>query len=69
MSAHTHGCCADKACNAQTCMELPQGKTCGDCVNFRHCQAFYAHQADDTYCDFYPRRYRERTIQAEGGAA
>jgi len=25
-----HGCCADKCCNADTCMALPEGKTCAD---------------------------------------
>lgn len=55
-----HGCCADKACTDQTCMELPVGKTCGDCRHFNHCTAFYAHKASDTYCDFYPRRFADR---------
>ena len=54
---HTHGCCADKACSDKTCMELPAGTTCGNCRNFRHCAAFYAHKATDTYCDFFPRRF------------
>jgi hypothetical protein len=61
MSAHTHGCCDDKACSEKTCMELPDGKTCGDCRNFRHCAAFYAHKPTDTYCDFFPRRFAEPT--------
>lgn len=64
----SHGCCADKACTDQTCMELPAGKTCGNCVNFRHCQAFYAHAATDTYCDFLTRRFREPVMKQEGGA-
>lgn len=55
-----HGCCADKACTDKTCMELPKGKTCGDCYAFRHCAAFYAHTPTDTYCDFYPRRFKDR---------
>ena len=58
MSAH--GCCADKACNASTCMALPVGKTCGDCVHREHCFAMYAHKPTDTYCDFFPRRFREK---------
>lgn len=33
MSTKKHGCCADKACSDTTCMELPSGKTCGDCVH------------------------------------
>lgn len=60
MSNHKHGCCADKACNDRTCMELPADKTCGDCKHFRHCEAFYAHKATDTYCDFFPRRFAQR---------
>jgi hypothetical protein len=55
---HRHGCCADKACNDKTCMALPEGKTCGDCVHVRHCIAFYAHTESDTYCNFFPRRFR-----------
>jgi hypothetical protein len=52
-----HGCCADKACTNFTCMELPAGKTCGDCLHFLHCAAFYAHKPTDAYCDFFPRRF------------
>jgi hypothetical protein len=68
---HTHGCCADKACDDKTCMELPAGKTCGDCAHVRHCMAFYAHTLTDTYCDFFPRRFKERAAlaKATGGAA
>lgn len=58
--SHNHGCCADKACNDMTCMELPAGTTCGDCANFRHCEAFYAHTQTDTSCDFFPRRFRAK---------
>lgn len=66
MSAkHTHGCCADKACSDKTCMELPAGKTCGDCAHVRHCIAFYAHTETDTYCDFFPRRFVERAAIAK----
>jgi len=69
MSAqHTHGCCADKACNSKTCMELPEGESCGDCRNFKHCEAFYAHKATDTYCDFFPRRFSARQT-ATGSAS
>lgn len=60
---HLHGCCADKCCNDVTCMELPEGKHCGDCVFFNHCAAFYDHKASDTYCDFFPRRFRERVVK------
>lgn len=72
MSAqNTHGCCADKACNDTTCMQLPAGNTCSDCINFFHCEVFYAHKPGDTYCDFFPRRFKERKAisKATGGAA
>ena len=62
MSKHQHGCCADKACNSENCMGLSAGKTCGDCLHFKHCEAFYAHTASDTYCDFFPRRFKERVV-------
>lgn len=68
-ASHSHGCCADKACTSKTCMELPEGKTCGDCVNFRHCTAFYAHTSADTYCDFFPRRFREQAAVKPTGSA
>lgn len=53
----TFGCCADNACTQASCMALPAPTTCGECANFKHCAAFYAHKADDTYCDFFPRRF------------
>ncbi len=63
-----HGCCVDKkygkGCTPATCMGLPAGKTCGDCGYFGHCRAMYGHKAADTYCDFFPRRFRQA-----GGAA
>lgn len=71
MSTHAHGCCADKACNDKTCMKLPEGKTCGECVHVDHCIAFYAHTQADTYCDFFPRRFMASfaIAKATGGAA
>jgi hypothetical protein len=40
-------------------MNLPEGKTCGDCTHARSCIAMFGHVATDTYCDFYPVRFRE----------
>jgi hypothetical protein len=54
-----HGCCVDKKCDDDTCMALPEGKTCGDCRHARRCFAMFGHTATDTYCDFYPRRFLE----------
>lgn len=67
---HYHGCCADKACNDKTCMELPSGKTCGNCVHERRCCAMFGHTPTDTYCDFFPRRFAEKNAPAaQVGAA
>lgn len=68
MSKHTHGCCAEKACSDKTCMELPPGKTCGDCAYAKHCIAFYGRTKADTYCDFYPRRFSEVAARAATGS-
>lgn len=66
-----HGCCADKACTDKTCMELPTGKTCGDCVHTRRCVLMFGHTPSDTYCDWFPRRFvqRESVAKTEGSAA
>lgn len=53
------GCCADKKCTPETCMDLPAGKTCGDCVREYRCCAIFGHKPEDTYCDWFPRRFRE----------
>ncbi len=59
-----HGCCADKACTDATCMELPVGKKCGDCIHAKRCVAMFGHSYNDTYCDWFPRRFREVTPNA-----
>jgi len=64
------GCCADrkygKGCTTETCMVLPQGTTCGDCVHIARCKAIYGHVEQDTYCDWFPRRFRKRQAVATG---
>lgn len=62
--AHKHGCCVDKACTDATCMELPQGKTCGDCAHVYRCTTMFGHTAADTYCDWFPCRFREAKKEA-----
>ena len=58
-----HGCCADKkygkGCTEETCMELPPGKTCGDCRGHEKCSMFFRCPPERTCCDFFPRRFRE----------
>ena len=61
---HGHGCCIDrkygKGCSDESCMELPEGKTCGDCVHIGRCIAFgFTRERERTYCDFFPRRFHE----------
>lgn len=70
-SKGTHGCCADKACDGSTCMDLPTGKTCGDCAHAHRCCAMFGHTPADTYCDFFPRRFRELapTVEPAGCAS
>jgi hypothetical protein len=71
------GCCVDKkygeGCTPETCMVLPQGMTCGDCVHIHRCKAIYGHVEQDTECDWFPRRFRAKAATApvspdEGGA-
>jgi hypothetical protein len=56
-----HGCCVDKkygnGCTEETCMQLPAGKTCGDCVHIKRCKAIFGHVESDTSCDWFPRRF------------
>lgn len=61
-----HGCCADEACTDATCMALPEGKTCGDCVHVYRCTTMFGHSPSDTYCDWFPRRFRERAPVTDG---
>lgn len=39
-------------------MDLPEGKTCSDCVHFRRCNLMFGHIAADEVCDWSPSRYR-----------
>jgi hypothetical protein len=51
------GCCADGACTPETCMNLPDGYTCGDCVHIKRCKAIFGHTEKDTACDWFPRKF------------
>lgn len=55
-----YGCCTDKECNEKTCMNLPDGKTCGDCIKYEKCRNFTGHKETDTYCDFFPRIFLDK---------
>jgi len=59
--AGEQGCCVDRkygtGCTDETCMNLPNGATCGDCVHVRRCVAIFGRKPTDTSCDFFPRRF------------
>ena len=59
------GCCVDKACVPGTCMCLPDGMTCHDCVHVDRCVAMFGVQPSNAYCDFFPRRF-SRAAPADG---
>jgi hypothetical protein len=40
-------------------MNLPEGKTCGDCVHCRRCTVMFGHIPEDESCDWSPSRFRE----------
>jgi hypothetical protein len=56
-----YGCCSSKRCTKDTCMKLPDGVTCGDCSNIKRCSYLCGHTEKDTYCDWFPRRFKEAT--------
>jgi hypothetical protein len=57
-----NGCCADKpygtGCTPRTCMQLPEGETCGTCAHHARCQMLFQCEASRETCDFFPRRFR-----------
>lgn len=42
-------------------MDLPTGKTCGDCINCRLCCSVYGHTITDTYCDWSQSRFVDKS--------
>lgn len=55
-----HGCCEDKRCTKDPCMQLPEGKTCGNCIHEYRCCLIFGHVAEDTFCDWFPRKFKEK---------
>lgn len=52
------GCCVDGKCTPETCMNIPDGKKCGECRWVGKCLAVINDKtATDTVCDFFPRRF------------
>lgn len=42
-------------------MDLPEGKTCGDCIHFKRCNEMFGHIAADESCDWAPSRFYPRS--------
>ena len=61
-----HMCCKKHACRPETCMALPEGKTCGDCKYGHACSRGEKRHHAQTACDYFPRRFRERPVRAYG---
>ena len=38
-------------------MQLPAGKTCGDCVHLRRCKMLFGCKPENVVCDFAPSRF------------
>jgi hypothetical protein len=65
------GCCTDYALtpgglcegeDAERCMNLPAGKTCGDCFHIYRCRSLgFTSSGDSKTCSFWPRRFLENT--------
>lgn len=49
----------DGRCTSHTCMNLPDGVTCGDCIHIKRCSAIFGHEPEDRYCDWFPRRFQQ----------
>jgi hypothetical protein len=41
-------------------MKLPTGKTCADCFASKFCIGIGCTTADDTSCDYWPNRFKQR---------
>lgn len=41
-------------------MDLPEGKTCSDCVYCECCVKIFGHIPEDESCDWAPSRFREK---------
>lgn len=41
-------------------MNLPEGKTCADCIHCDRCCAMFGHIPQDEVCDWHPSRFHER---------
>jgi len=62
----THGCCTDKkygkGCTPATCMSLPEGQWCATCVHTDRCVKIFGAKPENTWCDFFPRRFSRKGV-------
>lgn len=60
--ANGNGCVgsAGRAGKTFGTLNLPDGKTCADCVHTARCVAIFGALPTDKRCDFYPVRFLER---------
>lgn len=47
-------------------MDLPEGKTCGDCFYSKRCTYIFGHIPEDESCDWSPSRFREQQPASNG---
>lgn len=45
-------------------MDLPAGKTCGDCAHCRRCTLMFGHIPSDESCDWSPSRFTPKRTEA-----
>ena len=53
-------------------MKLPEGKTCGDCVNWIKCYGLFMCPVGNTSCDFHPIKFvdcKDAMLSASGEGA
>ncbi len=41
-------------------MDLPEGKTCADCVHVEKCVTMFGAKAENKYCGFEPIRFKAK---------
>jgi hypothetical protein len=58
------GCCYGEDCTATTCMNLAGESTCAECVHIKRCASMFGQESTATYCQFFPRRFREPSSTA-----
>lgn len=46
-------------------MKLPEGKTCADCLHCRKCTSMFGAKPENNYCDFYPVRFVQKSMEKD----